>query len=372
MKGRALVLLALVGLVGTGCLQRKDEVTSAQVVRRDIDGFEVLRGSLVLPPGASAEIYSPYRAPVREVKASVGSNVNRGQTLVQLDLPNVDETLRQAREYVAQAEAAYKQARASLGGTLDQLKQQYDQARQQERAARANMDPNIEGIAQTRMQLEQQIKSEQANLDANLATYKAQLDDAKQYLADAQSGLRQGAVKSPIAGKLIALNAQPGVEVGVDREHPLATVVNLAALQVHAPIPTDLPVEVKEGTRVVLLFKDLQGKEYDGKVARITTLPAEDDKLVRTAIIEFANEGAQVMPNMTLQMVGIRTGKRENVLAVPNGALSVDGSGKPTVRVLRDGKWLPTVVEVGLRGVEYTEIRSGLSEGDTVQVRIKS
>ncbi len=62
------------------------------------------------------------------------------------------------------------------------------------------------------------------------------------------------------------------------------------------------------------------------------------------------------------------TGEVKDVVSVPSDAVDKDESGKPIVNVLKSGEWIPTVVEVGLSGGGYTEIKSGVEEGDTVQV----
>ena len=55
----------------------------------------------------------------------------------------------------------------------------------------------------------------------------------------------------------------------------------------------------------------------------------------------------------------------KNVLQVPNEALK-DTDGEYTVQQLVAGKPQDKPVEVGLAGPEYTEIRSGLEEGEEV------
>jgi multidrug efflux pump subunit AcrA (membrane-fusion protein) len=65
----------------------------------------------------------------------------------------------------------------------------------------------------------------------------------------------------------------------------------------------------------------------------------------------------------------VQVGEVKDVLAVPNDAIQDDRSGRPMVKVLRNGDWREAVVEVGLSDGSYTEIRGGLEEGDTVQVK---
>jgi macrolide-specific efflux system membrane fusion protein len=65
--------------------------------------------------------------------------------------------------------------------------------------------------------------------------------------------------------------------------------------------------------------------------------------------------------------VPIEVGRASNVLAVPNAAVRTDDRGRTYVRARRGGAWQTQPVTTGLRGNHYTEITSGLREGDTVR-----
>lgn len=372
MKGREISLLLLLAIALPGCA-KKDELASAKVERRDIAGYELLDGKIVTPPSARADVFSPYRAPVDKVHKSAGDPVNRGEVLIQLAIQGMASWGDQAREYVQAAQTAYASAKTKYGAVYSQAKAAYEQARLAEQSARANMDPDVQRYTDARIAAEQMLASAKADLDINLLPFKQQLDDANEYLRDAQAGARQGQIRAPITGSVISINAAPGTEVGTDRSKPVATIVNLAQLQVHGGMTAEQATRLKPGTSVTLVFTEIEGKEFDGKIARITTLPREDkaDDLAYTAIIEFDNEKAVVKPEMTVRMAGLKTGEKKDVLAVPNSALDKDSSGKPIVRVLEGEKWIPRVVEIGITGLEYTEIKSGLDVGETVQVRIE-
>jgi len=65
----------------------------------------------------------------------------------------------------------------------------------------------------------------------------------------------------------------------------------------------------------------------------------------------------------------IELGEKRTVLAVPADAVQKDTSGRTIVKVLRGGHWEAAVVETGISDGQYTEIKSGLNEGETVQVK---
>lgn len=373
MDGRAFSGALLLGSIGLLGCAKEVELASAKVERRDVIGYELLDGKLVTPPSARADVLSPYRAPVDKVYKSIGDSVKRGEPLIQLAVRGAQDAVSQAKTYLEGARAAYREAKAKYGASLSQAKSAYAQARSAEQAARTNMDPNIQMYSDARVAAEQAMNSAKADLDISLLPYKQQLDDANQYLDDARAGARQGQIRSPIAGAVVSINAAPGAEVRVDSERPVATIVNLAELQVHAAMDAGQVARLKPGTRATIVFREIDGKEFSGRISRVTSLPVEGEsgKFVYTAVIDFSNEDAVVRPEMTVRMAGVRTGEKKNVLAVPNSAIAKDSSGKPIVQVLQDGKWIARVVGTRLTGLDYTEITSGLEEGETVQVKVE-
>ena len=200
---------------------------------------------------------------------------------------------------------------------------------------------------------------------ANMLSAKQRLEEARANNTMARAGEKQGNVRSPINGTVITLNAQPGKEVGVDAKQPVASVVDLSAIQVQAPMDAAQASQVKAKMDVNLTFDEVPGKTFTGTVAQITT-NLQTKQYV--AVIQFKNSDAQVKPGMHPH-VGIKTGKSsDGALSVPAAAVDTDASGKRVVNIQRDGKWVATPVEVGLSDGQFTEIKSGVKENDTVQV----
>jgi multidrug efflux pump subunit AcrA (membrane-fusion protein) len=125
---------------------------------------------------------------------------------------------------------------------------------------------------------------------------------------------------------------------------------------------------VERGSPVTFTLDGLSGQEFEGRVSAVTTERAGPLRGQRfRAIVEFRNDQGLVKPNMEAN-VAVRTRQARNVLAVPYDAVDRDASDRPVVQVLRNGNWQTEVVEVGLTGNQYTEIKSGLQEGETILV----
>ncbi len=132
---------------------------------------------------------------------------------------------------------------------------------------------------------------------------------------------------------------------------------------------------VRPGLPTTLTFSGVPDKRFPGEVLHLTTtqIPGPvglGKQPGYVAILSFKNEQEQVQPNMTAT-VSIKLGSVKDVPAVPSEAVDLDPTGRPVVKALRNGQWKPVVVQLGLSDGQYTQIKSGLKKGETVQVTPK-
>ena len=66
--------------------------------------------------------------------------------------------------------------------------------------------------------------------------------------------------------------------------------------------------------------------------------------------------------------VAIETQRVKQALAVPSEAVDRDSSGRSVVRVLSVSDWVVRTVTVGVSDGNWTQVLSGVKEGETVQV----
>jgi macrolide-specific efflux system membrane fusion protein len=360
---------------------------TANVERRDLVVSLPLAGTVVAPPTDRADILAPYRAPVARVYASVGDRVSRGDVLVELSFPSAQAAYDQARQAVKAAEAASAGAQRQYGLAVKEAENRLAAAQAAEREARASaaaVAPSPEAsvtvieqepaaalaaATQARIEAEQALLQARSQRDAALAPYRQRLQAAQEAFREAQTGRKQAMIRSPIAGTVLALNTRPGEEVGKDTRTPVAVVVDLSELQVHAPMKSEEASDVHTGATVTLTAQEVPGQQFEGTVARITTDPPRPlGGSTHVAIIEFKNDEGLLKPEMKVS-AQIRLGQARNVLTVPAEAVGHDSSGRPVVEVLRGGRWQEVVVDVGLSDGRYAAIRSGLKEGETVKFK---
>lgn len=381
-------LILLAGLIAFGAwFYVASRPRPAVVVRRDIVGLVPVNGELAVPPSKRATVVSPFRAPVEKVDATVGSLVRRGDVLVELSFPSAQVALSQAKDAVKTAEIAYTNAKDQYDASVNATKMHSEapaQRTQTGEGANPHYDADASGSgapAATDVQQptagravqDQALSQARADRDEALIPYQAQLDAARDALQQARSGAKIALIRAPITGTVLELNAQPGHEIGIDVKTPVATIVDLTALQVQAKLSPNQVGIAKPDTRVELEFNEIPNERFDGKVSKLTTEIGagmgglfKEEKYV--AIIEFENRHGYVKPGMS-PVLALETGEVKDVIAIPKDAVSRDDTGRPIVSVLRNGEWQQAVVETGLSDGHYLQVKSGLSEGETIQVR---
>jgi len=142
--------------------------------------------------------------------------------------------------------------------------------------------------------------------------------------------------------------------------------------------------KVKTGQKAVVTLDAIPDLEITGKVSSVDTLGTVSQGVVSYTIeIVFDSQDERIKPGMSVS-ASIITDVKTDVLMVPNAALkSANNLSYVLVPSAADLKNLPAnsaagvvlvqtpsqqTVEIGLTNDEYTEITSGLKQGETVVV----
>jgi len=370
--------LVLSVVLTVGCGKQSSEATAG---RRDITAYLPAQGTVVAQASARADVDSPYEVPVEKIYVTVGQNVRRGETLLVFSAPQNQAYYDQARTALAQAQRALSQARTQFGQELRAAQKQLAASRSTERKARvtasdASSPPADAGpstsyptdtgdLSANRQADEQAVIDAKARMAEGLVAYQQAVAAAQEQFQAAQAGSLSAQVKSPITGTVLAVNVSVGTTPDPRDKKPLVTVVNLDSLKVAAGVAEDRLSLLKLKNSALVTIKEVPNVESPGSLDEIYSEKAgflQGQKYV--ALVSFKNAEGRAKPGMDAT-VSIKIGEVRNVLAVPaNAPYQVD---KQYAVKLRDGKeWRQRIVEIGLSDGKYTEIKSGLKEGDTV------
>lgn len=294
------------------------------VERGDIASAVAASGSI--QPVNSVDISSKITAQIKEVKVKENDPVTAGQVLVVLDDSDLRPQLVQAQERVANAEAnlARNQRLNRIGAVPDQ---QIDNLSMEYNIAKANYDEIL-------------------------------------------SKLNQTVITAPIAGTVIGkpLPAGQMVAQGVTNPTVIMTVADMSKMQIEAQVDQTDIGKIAVGQNVVFTVDAYPDKNFTGVVANVSKKAVTQQNVIYyTTTIDVANAQNLLNPSMVAR-VSIKNAESKKTLLLPLAAIRSDKNGKYVTVVRSNGQTENVQVTTGITGDDKVEIKSGLSEGDTVAI----
>ncbi len=300
----------------------------------------------------------------------------------EVDLQNATASLSSA---ISQRESAQANLDNLLEGpdsnNVASAQAQLASANAQVVAAQANLDLLMAGgtaaqIASARAQVAQ-AEASLANLqrgatETQIAIAEAQLRQAELQLEEARNNLENATLRAPFAGIVTDVRTTVGEVAG----GVVMTLVNAETLAVFVDVDEIDLGELNEGDVASITFDAFPDIEIDAEVASIAPTASQS---AENAIVSFeVRLGLIEEPPVELRIgmtanANLVTSQREDVLLVPNRAISADRArGVFTVnKVTGSGETqeiTPVEITIGLRDNNFTQVSSGLEEGDRVLI----
>jgi len=196
---------------------------------------------------------------------------------------------------------------------------------------------------------------------------QAELAASQQRIATFSGGNGGIALKSPIAGQIVAVGAIAGAAVTAGQS--VVHVADLKRLWLDARIAESDVTRVSKPTGAFFsLGKNSETISIEvGKDSRLVAFGGMVDANTRTvpAIFEFDNPDGRLQAGMNVQ-ASIYTGKSTQGVAVPVSAV-IDDSGTSVVFVLREGESFERrVITTGSRDGDWVAVLSGLKAGERI------
>jgi macrolide-specific efflux system membrane fusion protein len=217
-----------------------------------------------------------------------------------------------------------------------------------------------------------------ADADTSTAQGYSQYVQAKNTYLSAQRALAGTILYAPYAGTITAVNGTVGSSAGGSSGSSASgsttttgfmEIADTSKLMVEGSFTEADTTKLKVGQAATVSFDALTGVTATGKVTEIGTTATTTSNVVSyTATISLTSKPAKVRIGQTATAV-VTVAKADNALYVPTTAVTTAG-GQSTVTVVKAGKPVVTVVTVGIAGDSGTEIKTGLAEGDTVQIAV--
>ncbi len=295
---------------------------------------------LVLPGTAraytDAPIYARASGYLKKWYVDIGTRVTQGQLLAEIETPELDQQLRQARAELETARANMTMARTTA--------ERWQTLLRRDAVSRQETDEKISDYSAKR-----------AIVESNSANVKR--------LEDLQSFQK---ITAPFDGVITARNTDVGALIDAGAGGQARELFRLSAtkkLRVFVSVPQAYAQAARPGTPTTITLEENPGKIYRGTLARTSTAL---DPNARTMLseVEMENPNGEVLPGAYV-VVRLQVGRETRGLTIPANTLLFRAEGLQ-VAVVRDGRAELVPVTIGRDYGRSVEVVAGLQPTDAV------
>ncbi|WP_020482907.1 efflux RND transporter periplasmic adaptor subunit [Methylomonas sp. MK1] len=294
--------------------------------------LEPLAGKIVYDESLTSRISSPVAGRVISKPVALGTAVQAGSTLLELDSPDVAD---------AEADFAKAQAAATLAG--------HSLTRQQELFA---------GKAISRKELEQ--------AQSDLSSARSDLQRATDRLKNLHLSARQAdgrfALRAPLAGVVVERNVNPGLEVRPDFDKPLYVVTDLQHLTVLMEVFEINIGKIKLGQKVAVTVPAYPGEIFPATVEYIGQVLDETTRTVQVRC-KLDNPEGRLMPGM-YTTITVESAADDLAFVIPLTAVFTEGDADYVFIALDDNRYRQRRVDIGLRLKDQAVVTQGLDANE--------
>ncbi|EJO5346161.1 efflux RND transporter periplasmic adaptor subunit [Clostridium botulinum] len=328
ITGVILVIVLLLALVIFNTKKNNNiSVKTVKVTKGNIESYLSTTGSVI---SKNRKEYFGVQGKVKKVNVKVGDKVKKGQTLINFDMPELEN----ARE---RAQLQYENAIL-----------QKDELISQKNSTEGKMNP----ISSE--------KIKQAENSVRLA--ELEIEDANNKINE-----NGGSIVADTNGIVTEVNVQDGgVSAGTE---PLIVVQNVDDLKVSISLGKYDSSKVKKDMKA---FIKSDGKKYEGKVdfiaptaKKVTKAAGVNDTSLDCEIYLSKNNVKDLKIGFDVD-VDILLGESKNIFKIPLESIKTDKYNKTYVYVIKEGKAKQKPVQLGIQSDMEAEIISGLKSGEKV------
>jgi RND family efflux transporter MFP subunit len=377
---KALVVagIAVAGLLGWGAWGHYDRAAQASQTRQQTQDFvpavrtaiaKRLDGPVKFTlPGTvaafdQATIYARATGYIAERRVDIGSRVRKGDRLLRISAPDLDQQLAQANAQLIQMEAALAQANATLAaaGSSTNLAQvtngRTSQLANQGWETKQNADT-------TRLNL----ASSQANLIGSQAAVKvAEANIAGQYatVQRLQELVGFEDVRAPFDGIVTSRSVDLGDLVSADSGGKVMfTLAHDDIVRIAVDVPQSGAIGVVDGLEAKVHVPELPDRVFEGKIARSSNALALGSRTMQ-AEADVPNPDGTLRPGLYVT-VDIGIPRTAPGVVIPSEAIMFNGQGLRVAVVQQDGTVRMQDVTIYRDFGTSVELHAGLKGGEAV------
>ncbi|MGA7415080.1 MAG: efflux RND transporter periplasmic adaptor subunit [Bryobacteraceae bacterium] len=320
---------------------------------------------LELPGSIQAVTEAPILARadgyIQKRLVDIGDRVKAGQPLAEIEAPELDQQVLQAKANLQQAQS-----------TLDEAEANYEQGKTQLELARVTAQRwnSLVGRGVVSKQENDQYQSQFQAQQSSVRSLEKAINAQTNGLAAAQANLSRLqkmqsylVVRAPFDGIITQRNVDVGALVNAGATL-LYRVAQMSTLRTYVNVPQANASFIRTGQAARLTVPNLPGRHFTGTIARTSS---SLDPSSRTLLVEVQvpnNDGA-LLPGMYAK-VDLNNAQSSSHILVPSDVLIVRPEGTQVAMVGPDHIVHLKKIEVGRDYGDKLEILSGVEEGDTL------
>ena len=284
----------------------------------------------------SAAIYARTGGYIRRWLADIGDHVREGQPLAELDAPDLDQQLAQAR-----ADYQTTVAQQSLAGTT---------------ARRWATLLKADAVSQ------QEADEKAGDFKARTAVANASLANVRRLEALKSFTL----LRAPFAGTVTSRTAQIGALVvsGASGAQPLFTVSDIHRIRIYVRVPQASIGQLHPGMKATLTLPEYPGRTFDATLVRAA---GAVDNASGAMLVELQSDNAdRALKPGAFAQVSFALGGASGALRIPSSALIFAGNGTTVAVVDEAGRVTIRPITIGRDLGRQLEVSAGLKAGDRV------
>lgn len=346
VANRSLTIIVLAGLLFfASCGQeqehkKKDESSAPKIYKtmqlqmRAIGSNVQLPG--VLEPFEFVQIYPKVNGFVKTVLVDRGSVVKKGQILLTLEAPEIEQQVAAAKLKYTQAEAIYVTSRDRYHRLLETSKTPGTVAAYDLDAAESKM------------------RGDSATAQGEYSNFKAQ-ETIKSYLT----------VAATFDGVITERNVHPGALAGPGSQNakPMLVLQQQSKLRLVVNIPEQYSAQVNDGDKVHFKVNALPGQDFKGTVSR-SSQSLSNNYRTETIEIDVQNPDNVFKPGMYAE-VTLPTSGNTNAYVVPKSAVVTTTERRYVIAKQNGAAHLVNVTQ-GNEHADSTEVFGNLQNGDVI------
>jgi RND family efflux transporter MFP subunit len=366
----AILFLAVIGLAVLGGITLFQRRTQYQALAKETETLaiptvavihaetESTQEDLVLPGTMQAYVESPIYARtngyLKKWYHDIGSRVRSGELLADIDTPEVDQQLSQARADLNTSQA---------NGNLSKIT-----------ATRYQELIKTDGVSK------QEVDNAMGDMEAKIATVKSAEANVRR-LEELESFKH---IYAPFSGVITRRNVDTGTLINAGNggsSQQLFFLAQTDPIRVYLSVPENYAPSIRAGLGAYLELTQFPGQKFEGKVVRTSESIDTGTRTLLTEV-DVPNHNSALLPggyaqvHLQVQVTGARLAVPVNALLFRSEGLRavvVDANHKTHLRSLTIGRDYGTTLEVlqGLEAGDWIVLNpaDSLEEGQEVRVK---